>query len=204
MAAQNWFSSKLTVYFSPNYNGDRAVEYTAFIDQIKASLQPAASLDRFHDSSDAEKTVETFNWDANVHTPTDVHNAIINAYNSVTDWLQTTRLEIDASSDPSAPEDGFLFKTKGTPAAAVIAQRTDGKSTPIYISPVLLPPAGRLGASKSITTPTVAIWFQMDVINRTMIESDKSDLYIVALQGTTAKAAFNKDGFWGPGKNLDD
>ena len=113
-------------------------------------------------------------------------------------------LDSDAGSDPSAPEDGFLFKNKDTPAAAVIAKKINGKTTPYYISPVLLPPAGRLGGSKLIPTPTVAVWFQMDVDNGTMIESDNSDLYIIKLKGPSAKATFDKDGFWGPGKNLDD
>lgn len=110
----------------------------------------------------------------------------------------------DATRDPNAPEDGFLLKNKDTPAAAVVAKMINGKTTPYYISPVLLPPAGRLGGSKLIPTPTVAVWFQMDVDNGTMIESDESDLYIIELQGTTAKATFNEDGFWGPGKNLED
>ncbi|KAI4253038.1 MAG: hypothetical protein L6R42_007726, partial [Xanthoria sp. 1 TBL-2021] len=94
-----------------------------------------------------------------------------------------------------APEDGFLFKNKDTPAAAVVAKKINGKITPYYISPVLLPPGGRLGDSKLIPTPTVAVWCQMDVDNGTMIESDKSDLYIIKLQGTTAKATFNEDGY---------
>lgn len=115
-----------------------------------------------------------------------------------------TWLDSNATSDPNAPEDGFLFKNKDTPAAAVVAKKINGKTTPYYISPVLLPPAGRLGGSKLIPTPTVAVWFQMDVDNGAMIESDKSDMYIIKLQGTTAKATFNEDGFWGPGNNLDD
>ncbi|KAL8751437.1 MAG: hypothetical protein Q9199_006413 [Rusavskia elegans] len=106
-----------------------------------------------------------------------------------------TWLNNDATSDPNAPGDGFFFKNKDTPAAAVVAKKINGKTTPYYISPVLLPPGGRLGDSKLIPTPTVAVWCQMDVDNGTMIESDKSDLYIIELQGTTAKATFYEDGY---------
>ena len=90
----NWHTSKLTVYFPSNYDGDRATEYTAFLDQLKANLPPPASLARFADSSSAGKTVTTFDWDANVHGPDDVYNGIVGAYDSVADWLQTTKLEM--------------------------------------------------------------------------------------------------------------
>ena len=106
-------------------------------------------------------------------------------------------LDRSASNSALAPDNGFLFQNLNTPAAAVVAQKINGEVTPIYISPVLLAPSGPTGGDKLLPTPSVAVWFQMDVDTGTMVDEDVTDQYIIKMEGATARATFSKSGEWG-------
>lgn len=88
-----------------------------------------------------------------------------------------------------------MFKNKDASAAAVVVKKINGKTRPIYISPVLRPSAGRLGGSNLIQTPMVAVWFQMDVDNDTMIESDMSEMHFVDKTRCFNSVTFDEKGF---------
>jgi len=104
----------------------------------------------------------------------------------------------DSAASPSAqaPANGFLFQNVNTPASAVVAKRINGDVKPIYISPVLLPPAGVKAGDKLQPIPQVAVWFGMRVDAGTMIENDLSFKFVVDMDQVTKRVSFSSEGEW--------
>ena len=97
------------------------------------------------------------------------------------------------ADDKGAPNNGFIFRNT-PPAAAVIYEMAQGKSTPVYITPeAILPP----NSAESLTPLiSVAVWFQRDVSTGTMIDSASVQPFMVPMTTTTMTVEYNVDGKW--------
>ena len=95
--------------------------------------------------------------------------------------------------DKRAPNDGFLFDNTPS-AAAVLYQKVNGVNRPIYITPEGLLPPDSTESLKPLRT--VAIWFQRDVRDGTMIDIAAVKSYSIDMITTDAKANYDKDGQW--------
>ena len=97
------------------------------------------------------------------------------------------------ADDIGAPDNGFLFRTT-PPAAVVLYQTVQGRSTPIYITPEsLLPPRS---TESLIPLDSVAIWFQRDGRTATMIDSASVNPFVVPMTTRTMTAEYNAEGKW--------
>ena len=104
------------------------------------------------------------------------------------DWAHPS-----VADDAAAPAGGFIFRNT-PPAAAVLYQVVNGKSTPVYITPEsVLPP----NAVETLTPQTsVAVWFQRDVEIRYMFDQASVTPFVVPMTTPNMTVHYNEAGQW--------
>jgi len=94
--------------------------------------------------------------------------------------------------DSTAPPNGWRFVNK-IGASSVVLLDVNGSYTPVYVSPIELPP----GSQSLIPKPQVCFWFANDVETSTMITIDTSTVGIVNLPSTApVNVEYTRDGAW--------
>ncbi|WYZ35825.1 hypothetical protein EsH8_X_000472 [Colletotrichum jinshuiense] len=105
------------------------------------------------------------------------------------DWSEGT-----SSSDPDAPESGFLFLNETSSASAVIYKTVNGVETPVYVSHF-----GPLPAGKEFLTPRLqaAVWFQVAAETGAMIDNHETPIKVVDFtEATSHEIEYEASGVW--------